>query len=69
MKQPDKKPKDPKPKRRLKVTAAYRRNRYSHTFVPRIHLCGQWLKAHGYETGCAVEIEIKDNELIIRKAA
>jgi hypothetical protein len=61
--------KQAKRERRLKVTAAFQRRKYTCCFVPQLNLCGKWLSANGFKPGDEVSIEVVENQIIITKAA
>lgn len=61
------KPRSPQQVRKLKVSASYRR---SHSqYVPKINVCGDWLRAAGLAIGDQVQVTVSENQLIISKAA
>lgn len=55
--------------RKLKVVRkAQKRKNRKYVFIPGLNLAGAWLEKAGFEIADFVEIEILNNQLIIKKA-
>jgi hypothetical protein len=62
--------KTPRTSRLITISYRYHERLYTNwTKVPQIRLCGAWLKKAGFDEGTVVEVEIHDNQLIIKKVS
>jgi len=52
----------------LKIQYQLRERRYDRIAVPELRLCGVWLAKAGFEIGEQVQIEISENQLILKPA-
>lgn len=49
----------------LKISAKLRVRTYDRITIPEIRLAGKWLKKLGFEEGNKINVELKQNKLII----
>lgn len=56
-------------KKQIKVRGQLRKLTWSEKWVPELHMSGVWLEKAGFEIGQVVEIEIRENQLIMRTSS
>ncbi|WP_143306172.1 SymE family type I addiction module toxin [Chitinophaga vietnamensis] len=55
------------PTRQLKVKYLHQERRFEHKIVSCISLAGVWLEQAGFQIGDYVEVQVKNNRLVISK--
>lgn len=50
----------------LKIYTKIRFNKWTHSAVPEIRLCGKWLKEAGFNEGSRVEVEVGSGVMVLK---
>lgn len=53
--------------RKLTVSATLVKNKWSRSIKPKIILSGDWMKEAGFTIGSQIEIEVRNNQLILKR--